>query len=54
MQTLETWSMKAKRLALELKAARPENESATPKQRVAYRQARYAMLVHLESVTEDS
>jgi hypothetical protein len=48
--TLETWEMKAKRLALELQAVRSEPYSSTKAQRAAYSHARYAMQRHIESV----
>jgi hypothetical protein len=52
--TLETWEMKAKRLALALKAAKPDPFKSTPMQRTRYMHLRYAMQFHLENVTEDA
>lgn len=52
--TLETWEMKAKRLALELKAARPVNESPSSKQRFRHFLARYELQQHIDAVTEDA
>ena len=51
--TLETWEMKAKRLALARNAARPGDESPSTKQRLAYRQASYELDCHLNAVTDD-
>jgi len=50
--TLETWEMKAKRLALEVKRLRPDPLTSSPAQRDAYAHARYALHVHLERVEE--
>lgn len=51
--TLETWEMKAKRLALVLKANRPTDESPSAKQRLAYRTASYELRCHIEAVTDE-
>ena len=50
--TLETWEMKAKRLALEVKRLRPDPLTSSPAQRDAYAHARYALQVHLARVDE--
>lgn len=51
-QTLENWSEKAKRLALAVKATRPTDESPSAKQRLAHRNAKYELQLHLEAVPE--
>lgn len=52
--TLETWEMKAKRLALAVKAARPTDEATSAKERLVYASARYELQRHLERVEEGS
>jgi hypothetical protein len=49
-QTLETWEMKAKRLAQELKAATFDPFTSTPKQRQHYAEVRYALQAHIAAV----
>lgn len=51
-QTLETWEMKAKRLALVVKAHRPSNEAPSARERLTHRQARYELQCHLDAVTD--
>jgi hypothetical protein len=46
----ETWEQKARRLALELKASRPDPFTSSPKQRQRHADARYALQCHIESV----
>jgi hypothetical protein len=48
----ETWEEKAKRLAQEVKAARKDPFTSTPKERQRYTQLRYALHLHLEAVPE--
>lgn len=53
-QTLETWDMKMRRLALELKAVKPTDESPSAKQRLVHRRLHYEIQLHLDAVTEAS
>jgi hypothetical protein len=52
-ETLETWEMKAKRLAQELKKALPEPFSATKKQRETYQRIRYQLNEHIKDVPDE-
>ena len=48
--TLETWEMKVRRLALELKEARPDPFTSSPKQGQRYAEVRYALQSLLNAV----
>jgi hypothetical protein len=45
---IESWEDKARRLAEELKASRPDPFKSTPKQRQRHRAIRYQMQRHIE------
>jgi hypothetical protein len=48
-----TWEERAKRLALELKAAKYDPFTSNPEQREDYAHLRYAMQCHLEAVEDE-
>ena len=50
--TLETWDMKIRRVALALKAEKPDPWTSSPKQRQRYRQLRHELTIVLDEVAE--